>query len=101
MQAIEFQTILHNGIVTIPPDYAAQWEGKTIRVIVLDEAAPIPANEANPLQGSVTDEGDRLAVIDEPIAPNSLLSRLKQIKITAPSDFSENLDAYLNGEKNV
>ena len=101
MQAIEFQTTLHNGIVTIPPDYAAQWEGKNIRVIVLDEAAPIPANEANPLQGSVTDEGDRLAAIDEPIASNSLLSRLKQIKIAAPPDFSENLDAYLNGEKNV
>lgn len=31
MQAIEFQTTLHNGVVTIPPDYAAQWEGKTIR----------------------------------------------------------------------
>ena len=101
MQAIEFQTTLHNGIVTIPPDYAAQWEGKTIRVIVLDAAAPIPATEANPLTGSVTFEGDLLAPIDEPIAPDSLLSRLKQIKITAPPDFSENLDAYLNGEKNV
>jgi hypothetical protein len=31
----------------------------------------------------------------------SLLSALKQIKINAPEDFSENLDAYLNGEKNV
>ena len=101
MQAIEFQTILHNGIVTIPPDYAAQWEGKTIRVIVLDDAPPLPATEANPLKGSVTYEGDLLASIDEPIASNSLLSRLKQIKITAPPDFSENLDAYLNGEKNV
>lgn len=38
MQAIEFQTTLRNGIVTIPPEYSAQWEGKTIRVIVLDEA---------------------------------------------------------------
>jgi len=101
MQAIEFQTTLQNGVVTIPPDYAAQWEGKTIRVIVLDEAAPTPTTEANPLKGSVTFEGDLLAPIDEPISSNSLLSRLKQIKITAPSDFSENLDAYLNGEKNV
>lgn len=31
----------------------------------------------------------------------SLLSTLKQIKINAPADFSANLDAYLNGEKNV
>jgi hypothetical protein len=48
MQAIEFQTILHNGIVTIPSEYAAQWEGKPIRVIVLDSAAkssqPLPQN---------------------------------------------------------
>ncbi|PZV09911.1 MAG: hypothetical protein DCF22_17795 [Leptolyngbya sp.] len=89
MQAIEFQTTLHNGVVTIPPEYSAQWEGKTIRVIVLDEAAPTPATEANPLKGSVTFEGDLLAPIDEAIAPDSLLSRLKQIKITAPHDFSE------------
>jgi hypothetical protein len=89
MQAIEFQTTLHNGIVTIPPDYAAQWEGKTIRVIVLDEAAPLPSTAADSLQGSVTDESDLLAPIDEAIASNSLLSRLKQIKIAAPPDFSE------------
>jgi hypothetical protein len=101
MQAIEFQTTLHNGVVTVPPEYSAQWEGKTIRVIVLDEAAPPPATAANPLKGSVTYEGDLISPIDEEIAPDSLLSRLKQIKITAPPDFSENLDAYLNGEKNV
>jgi len=101
MQAIEFKTTLHNGIVTIPPEYSAQWEGKTIRVIVLDDAAPIPATEVNPLKGSITDEGDLLAPIDQPEATSSLFSRLKQIKISAPPDFSENLDAYLNGEKNV
>ncbi len=101
MQAIEFKTTLHNGVVTIPPEYSAQWEGKTIRVIVLDEAAPHPSAEANPLKGSVTCEGDLISPIAEPIASNSLFSRLKQIKISAPPDFSENLDAYLNGEKNV
>jgi len=65
MQAIEFKTTLHNGIVTIPPEYSAQWEGKTIRVIVLDDAAPNPATKANPLKGSVTDEGDLISPIDE------------------------------------
>jgi len=100
MQAIEFKTILHNGTVTIPPEYSAQWEGKTIRVIVLDDAALIPATEANPLKGSVTYEGDLISPIDQP-ETSSLFSRLKQIKISAPPDFSENLDAYLNGEKNV
>jgi hypothetical protein len=38
MRAIEFQTTLHNGIVAIPLEYAAQWEGKPIRVILLDSA---------------------------------------------------------------
>jgi hypothetical protein len=31
----------------------------------------------------------------------SLMSKLKQIKIHAPSDFAKNIDAYLNGAKNV
>jgi hypothetical protein len=39
--------------------------------------------------------------IDRSTPTKSLFSRLKQIKISAPADFSENLDAYLNGEKNV
>jgi hypothetical protein len=92
MQAIEFKTTLHNGTVTIPPEYSSQWEGKTIRVILLDEA--------NPLNDTVTIEGDLVSPVDQP-ETSSLFSRLKQIKISAPPDFSENLDAYLNGEKNV
>ena len=41
MEAIEFKTILHNGTVVIPTQYSSQWEGKTIRVIVLDESEPV------------------------------------------------------------
>jgi hypothetical protein len=100
MQAIEFQTTLHNGVVTLPPEYSAQWEGKTIRVIVLENTMTSETVTALP-QDNLTQENDQPAPINEPTASNSLLSRLKQIKITAPSDFSENLDAYLNGEKNV
>jgi hypothetical protein len=101
MQAIEFQTILHNGTFTIPAEYLSQWEGKTIRVIVLDEATPSsPSAETNQLHSSRS-EGDRTAPIDRPAASGSLFSRLKQIKISAPPDFSENLDDYLNGEKHV
>ena len=33
MQAIEFQTILQNGIINIPSQYSPQWEGKTILLI--------------------------------------------------------------------
>jgi len=31
--------------------------------------------------------------------PSSLMSKLKTVKIHAPSDFAQNIDAYLNGEK--
>ena len=41
MEAIEFKTILHNGTVVIPSQYSSQWEGKAIRVIVLDESKPV------------------------------------------------------------
>ena len=38
---------------------------------------------------------------DESQSETSLLSKLKQIKISAPADFSENIHDYLTGEKNV
>ncbi|MEH1854779.1 MAG: hypothetical protein V7L11_24610 [Nostoc sp.] len=38
MEAIEFKTIIHNGTVVIPPEYSSQWEGKAIRVIVLNDS---------------------------------------------------------------
>jgi hypothetical protein len=93
MQAIEFKTTLHNGTVILPPEYSSQWEGKTIRVILLDEAV-LPSAIAAPhrIESSVTE-------IEQSKETGSLLSRLRQIKISAPSDFSENIDAYLNGEK--
>jgi hypothetical protein len=31
----------------------------------------------------------------------SLLSKLKQVKIDAPSDFAKNFDLYMSGEKRV
>lgn len=39
MQSIEFKTIIHHGSVTIPAQYSPQWEGKAIRVIVLEDSA--------------------------------------------------------------
>jgi hypothetical protein len=84
MQAIEFKTILQNGTVTIPTQYSPQWEGKAIRVIFLTDT---------------DDEPEQL--VSQSAPTESLFSRLQQIKISAPADFSENLDAYLSGEKNV
>jgi DNA-binding transcriptional regulator/RsmH inhibitor MraZ len=52
MQAIEFKATIHNGIVTLPSQYKPQLEGKTIRIIVLDDSelpitmAPAPRFQA-------------------------------------------------------
>ena len=79
MNAIELDAIAHDGkvIVSIPEAYHEQWNDKAVRVIILasDESSSTPKQ--------------------------SLLSSLKQIRISGPEDFSENLDAYLNGEKHV
>ncbi|MCU0567213.1 MAG: hypothetical protein MUF49_11520 [Oculatellaceae cyanobacterium Prado106] len=96
MRTLEFKATPQNGIVALPSEYSSEWEGKTIRVILLDEAiSPTTANEAK------TSHLEKVAsdAIPQPEGSESLLSRLKQIKISAPPDFSENLDAYLNGEK--
>jgi hypothetical protein len=42
MEAIEFKTVIHNGQVIVPPQYSSRWEGKTIRVIVLDDSEIVP-----------------------------------------------------------
>jgi hypothetical protein len=47
MQAIEFKTILQNGIVTIPAQYFHEWEGKTIRVILLEETEATTSSVKN------------------------------------------------------
>jgi hypothetical protein len=42
MEAIEFKTVIQNGQVSVPPQYSSRWEGKTIRVIVLDDSEIVP-----------------------------------------------------------
>ena len=67
-----------------PHSTAPAWEGKIIRVIVLED-------------NNITEN----VAISSQKNPKSLFSRLREIKISAPADFSENIDAYLNGEKNA
>ena len=38
MNAVEFQTTVHNGVITLPGNQQA-WNGKKIKVILLDEAS--------------------------------------------------------------
>ncbi|MFN6249252.1 MAG: hypothetical protein ACK4ZF_15560 [Microcystis sp.] len=42
MEAIEFRTVIHKGQVSVPPRYSSRWEGKMIRVIVVDDAEIVP-----------------------------------------------------------
>jgi len=37
MEAIEFKTMVNNGNIAIPAQYSSQWEGKVIRVSVLED----------------------------------------------------------------
>ncbi|MEI6707179.1 MAG: hypothetical protein WCK96_08610 [Methylococcales bacterium] len=39
MNAVEFQATVHNGVITLPTNQQA-WNGKKIRVILLDETSP-------------------------------------------------------------
>jgi hypothetical protein len=79
MHAIELDAVAQNGkvIVSIPEAYREQWNDKPVRLIIM--------------------------ATDEPVTKpkQSLLSSLKQIKVSGPEDFSENLDAYLSAEKHV
>lgn len=79
MDAIELNAIAHDGTVTVtlPELYRQAWNEKPVRVLLIKE--------------------------DEVQSPSkgSLLANLRQIKISGPVDFSENIDAYLNGEKSA
>lgn len=80
MQAIEFNATPHSGMLLIPEMYRQQWEGLSVRVILL------PANEAAPVTPK----------------PKTLLERLRTIeKIHAAPDLSENHDAYVLGQTHV
>lgn len=74
MQAIEFNATPHSGMLLIPEMYRQQWEGLSVRVILL------PANEAAPATPK----------------PKTLLERLRTIeKIHAATNVSENHFSYL------
>jgi hypothetical protein len=77
MNAIEFQAVSRNGVVEIPSKFRAQWGDKKVRVILLE-----PGEET-----------------EKPAA--TLLARLRRVQTSGPEDVSENIDAYLSGEKNA
>jgi hypothetical protein len=79
MNAIELNTTTHNGKIslTLPQSCGSEWNDKPVRVIIMLE--------------------DHI----EAKAKQPLLASLKQIKISAPEDFSSHIDDYLNGDKDA
>jgi hypothetical protein len=74
------------------------------RIILAFKSFPLSTLVHHPSESNPVNE---IAIVEQnltsPSEPNqttpSLFSRLRQIKISAPADFSKNVDAYLNGEK--
>ena len=52
MNVVEFQTTIHNGMITLPDNQQA-WNGKKIKVILLDEAS---SNVTETVANEVTSE---------------------------------------------
>ncbi len=74
---LEYQTYSHDGVIEIPQKYQDDWNGKKVRVVLME-----------------TEDED-------PVPESSLMSRLREIRVCGPADFSENHDSYLNGAKDV
>ena len=43
MNSVEFQATVHDGVITLPSDHQA-WNGKKIKVILLDETSLASSN---------------------------------------------------------
>ncbi len=54
MNVVEFQTTVHNGVITLPGKQQA-WNGKRIKVILLDEAS---SNVTDMAANEVTSDTD-------------------------------------------
>ncbi len=76
MNAIEFQTVAHDGVLNIPPEHRHRLDGKTLRVVLVDA-------EAQDTDGNET-----------------LFARLRRVRIQGPTDLSSNHDAYITGGRN-
>jgi hypothetical protein len=75
MNAIEFQTVAHDGVLDIPPEHRRLLDGKIVRVVLVD-AEPQDAD-----------------------TEQTIFARLRRVNIQGPSDLSTNHDAYVVGER--
>lgn len=66
----------------------------TIREQIVEKIRQIPENRLPELYKAVEE-------FEEKETPPTLMERLRNIKIQGPSDFAENFDLYMNGEKSL
>lgn len=77
MHAIEFQTTVHDGILQIPLEHQRALDGRDVRVVVVDTAT--------------ADTGEA----------ETLLVRLRRVRIAGPPDLSTDHDAWVNGDRDA
>jgi hypothetical protein len=77
MNAIEFQTTVHDGILHIPLEHQQQLDGRDVRVLVVDTQTD-DAGEAE-----------------------TLFTRLRRVRIAGPTDLSTDHDSYVIGNRDA
>jgi hypothetical protein len=77
MHAIEFQTIVHDGVLQIPIEHRRELDGRDVRVVVVDTRTEDPG-ETEPL-----------------------LARLRRVRVAGPADLSADHDAYAIGTRDA
>jgi hypothetical protein len=77
MHAIEFQTTVHDGVLQIPLEYRRELDGRDVRVVVVDTRTE--------------DAGET----------ETLLARLRRVRIAGPADLSTDHDAYVIGNRDA
>ncbi|OUC16192.1 MAG: hypothetical protein B0A82_02925 [Alkalinema sp. CACIAM 70d] len=81
LQAIEFQTTIHNGSIQVPETYQTDLEGAIVKVIILKPAtlqALFKATQALPQVQTIT-EADIAAEIDNYRLENRLTNSLTKL----------------------
>jgi hypothetical protein len=76
MHAIEFQTTVHDGVLQIPLEYRRELDDRDVRVVV----------------DTRTDDAGET---------ETLLARLRRVRIAGPADLSTDHDAYVIGNRDA
>jgi hypothetical protein len=75
MSSIEFQTVVHDGTLDIPPEHRRRLDGETVHVVLVAAKAA----------GTGADKNE------------TLFARLRRVRVLGPADLSTHHDAYAVG----